>query len=262
MTIESHHDVISPCHQQDLSQTNYTVNTMPKITQTTDKTEQKEHSCSNRSFTEVATGDGFKISEQKESKVASPPAIKRTAIAPDSLAGNLHVPKQTSQQNYKKRRKMSGRGILAEKSLFLKDEFQRAHLLLGNEFIEGMVSGLPNKTTHGWTIKWYNESLSPAVPVHCYRTHVPKESSALKGKLFEARDRYDKMHPDSNKKSHVQRCPQTLARVGKRIAQNAKMKLKSLTTRLSVHLLASKCLQELQDAMKPDLMCPIAAKKS
>ncbi len=40
------------------------------------------------------------------------------------------------------------------------------------------------------------------------------------------------------------------------------MKLNSLTAQLSAHLLISKCLQELQDAMKQDLMGQIAANKS
>ncbi len=158
---------------------------------------------------------------------------------------------------------MSGCGILAEKSLFLKDEFQHKRNLLGEEFIEGVVSGLPNKTTHGWTIEWYNESLSPAVPVHCYRTHVPKESSVLKEKLFEAWDKYDKDHPDNSKKRSRSTLPSNISTgYGKRIEQNLKMKLNSLTTRLSEHLLISKCLQELQDAMKLDWMCQITAKKS
>ncbi len=65
---------------------------MPKITQTMDKTEQIEQSCSNQNFYGIATGDGFKISEQKESKVASPPVNKRVAIALDSLDGKLNVP--------------------------------------------------------------------------------------------------------------------------------------------------------------------------
>ncbi len=97
------------------------------------------------------------------------------------------------------RRKILGRGILCDKTLFLREEVQDKIVLEDCGFMEGVVLSVPNKVCNFWKICWYNDSFSVKIQSEHLRTQVPKENATLKQKLFQGCDEYDKLYPCTDK---------------------------------------------------------------
>ncbi len=134
------------------------------------------------------------------SDLKAPPEIRRKLLKQPFAAGIPSTPPNIeSAKITRNRRKILGRGILSNKSLFLRDEVQDKIVIGDDGLMEGVVLSVLNKNCNFWNICWYNDLFSVKIRREHLHTQVPKENATLKQKLFQGRDEYDKLYPCTNK---------------------------------------------------------------
>ncbi len=91
-----------------------------------------------------------KHAKTNEAQFLSPPQTKNN-VPTDNLFPSI---KRWSKTDFRNRRKISGYGVVVEKSLFLTDWFDDKGNLSETVMIEGVVIYVPNKEYTNWSIHW------------------------------------------------------------------------------------------------------------
>lgn len=141
--------------------------------------------------------------KSSENELSPPPEIQQKISTQAFATVNPEMPNIKPTKIARNRRKISGCGILSDKTLFLKDEVQDEIVLADCALMEGVVIRVPIKLCKFWKMCWYNESFSVKFPCKYLHTHVPKENARLKQKLFQGCDEYGKVHPCTKKRNQT-----------------------------------------------------------